>query len=109
MVLVMRLQIREKEEKRLLGLRLVIDVTDGGIGLSIDAIARKLHLVVILIPEMGVVGAGNKLQQIGGQPIIIASSPLFRHRPLTLVRHQMPFTNVPGVISCLREAGTQHF
>ena len=58
---------------------------------------------------MRVVGARNEFQQVSRQPIVVPPATVLGHRPMVLVRHQVPLTDITRLIPRFTEVTAEHF
>ena len=103
MILVVWLQVREKQEKRLpisLSILICIEIANCCIRNGIHAITGQFHWLVIMIVHHRIIRPGLELQKISSQPILVSTAFIFGDR--VLVR-QMPFADIASGISGLPE------
>ena len=81
---------------------MLVDVTYGGVGLRIDAVARQLHRLPLIVIHQQIVGVRGEFQHVGGQPVIVTAALLGRDWSMSAIS-QMPFADVGGVIIRLFE------
>ena len=73
-----------------------VDVADRRVGHRVDAVAGQLPLRAVAVVEDGVVGVGGELEDVGGEPVLIAAALLRRHR---LDVGEVPLADVAGAVA----------
>ena len=99
MVLVVWFQVGNKEEERFFVILVVIDVANNRIGLSINAVTWKFYFLIVLIEKHAVVSVRNKFENIGAEPVFIATAFVFWNCAIRCTK--MPLANVAGGIACI--------
>ena len=80
-VLVVRLDERDEQEKRIGFTGTGVQVADGGVGERVDPVAGQVHRVAAAVEHARPVGVGGELQGVGRQPVAVAAALLRRHGP----------------------------
>ncbi len=104
-VLMVRLEIRKHEEKRLIKLTCV-DVIDCVVRKPVDAVACKIHAVHIPVEHEAVVAVRRGLERVGRQPVVVVAAAVFRRHGLVAKRNalayfgrEMPFADVADLVT----------
>ena len=108
MVLVVRFDIRNEEEERIVLVR--VHIADHGVGLCVDAVTGHFHRFAVVVVHHHVVGVRREFEQIRGQPVVVAAPLFLTHRTGAFVVGQVPLANVAGGVTGVLEVvgqGTQ--